>query len=230
MIEFEFAAIDIDAPHLVRYTYKLEGLEEEWVKPEGRRFVRYPGLRPSDYLFRVSAGSMRNEWPNQEISLAISIAPPWWLSRWAYAAYAGILIGLLFVGYRLRLRGVQLKQQAEMDHFKAEHLAEIDRLKSRFFANISHEFRTPLTLISGPLNGLLAMETEENKRRSMSMMLRNSQRLLRLINQLLDLSKLEAGAMRLRATRMNIVPLVKGIAYSFESSAGLRGISLELVC
>ena len=229
VIEVEFAAIDIDGPHLVQYMYRLEGVEEEWVKPGGRRFVRYPGLRPGEYVFKVRAGSMRNEWPDQEISLAISIAPPWWLSRWAYASYAGILIGLLFVGYRLRLRGIQLKQQAEMDHFKAEHLAEIDRLKSRFFANISHEFRTPLTLISGPLNGMLAVETEEKKRRSLSMMQRNSQRLLRLINQLLDLSRLEAGAMKLRTTRMDIVPLVKGIAYSFESSAGLRGISLRVV-
>ena len=163
VIEVEFAAIDIDGPHLVQYMYRLEGVEEEWVKPGGRRFVRYPGLRPGEYVFKVRAGSMRNEWPDQEISLAISIAPPWWLSRWAYASYAGILIGLLFVGYRLRLRGIQLKQQAEMDHFKAEHLAEIDRLKSRFFANISHEFRTPLTLISGPLNGMLAVETEEKE-------------------------------------------------------------------
>ncbi len=229
VIEFDFAVIDIDAPHLVQYMYKLEGLEKGWVKPEDRRFVRYPGLRPGDYLFKVRAGSMRNEWPDQEISLAISIAPSWWQSKWAYAAYAGILIGLLFVGYRLRLRGVQLKQQAEMDHFKAEHLAEVDRLKSRFFANISHEFRTPLTLISGPLNGMLAEEKEEKKRQSLSMMQRNSQRLLRLINQLLDLSKLEAGAIELHATRMNIVPFVKGIANSFESSAGLRGISVEVV-
>jgi signal transduction histidine kinase/ligand-binding sensor domain-containing protein/AraC-like DNA-binding protein len=229
VIEFEFAAIDIDAPHLVRYTYKLEGLEEEWVKPEGRRFVRYPGLRPGEYLFKVRAVSMRNEWPDQETSLVIGIAPPWWQSRWAFAAYAGILIGLLYVGYRLRLRGIQLKQQAAMDHFKAEHLAEVDRLKSRFFANVSHEFRTPLTLIRGPLNGMLAVETEEKKIQSLNMMQRSSQRLLRLINQLLDLSKLEAGAMTLRASRMNIVPLVKGIANLFESSAGLRGISIAVV-
>jgi len=228
VIEIEFAAIDIDAPHLVRYTYKLEGLEEEWVRPEDRRFVRYPGLRPGEYLFKVRAASMRNEWPDQEISLAISIAPPWWQSRGALAAYAGILIGLLYVGYRFRLRGIQLKQQAEMASFKAEHLAEVDRLKSRFFANISHEFRTPLTLISGPLNGMLAAESEEKKRESLRMMQRNSQRLLGLINQLLDLSKLEAGAMKLRATRMNIVPLVKGTANSFESSAGLRGISVDV--
>jgi signal transduction histidine kinase/DNA-binding response OmpR family regulator/ligand-binding sensor domain-containing protein len=229
VIEFEFATIDIDAPHLVWYTYKLEGLEEEWVRPEDRRFVRYPGLRPGEYLFKVRAGSMRHEWPDQETSLAVSIAPPWWQTRWALAAYAGIVLGMLFVGYRLRLRGIQLKQQAEMDHFKAEHLAEVDRLKSRFFANISHEFRTPLTLISGPLEGMVAEEKEEKKRRSLSIMQRNSQRLLRLINQLLDLSKLEAGAMKLRAARMNIVPLVKGITNSFESSAGLRGISVEVI-
>jgi signal transduction histidine kinase/ligand-binding sensor domain-containing protein/DNA-binding response OmpR family regulator len=229
VIELEFAAIDIDAPQLIQYRYKLEGLEEEWVRPENRRFVRYPGLRPGNYLFRVSAGSLRSEWPDQEIALAISITPPWWQSRLAYVAYAFILFSMLFAAYKLRLRQIQLTQQAEMDHFKAEHLAEVDSLRSRFFANISHEFRTPLTLISGPIDRMLIEEKDESKKQVLSMMKRNSKRLLRLINQLLDLAKLETGALKLRAARINIVPLVRGIACSFESSAGLRGISLEVL-
>jgi len=115
-----------------------------------------------------------------------------------------------------------------MEHFQKEHLAEVDRLKSRFFANISHEFRTPLTLILGPIQKWRDKAQEEDLEKDMGMAERNANRLLRLINQLLDLSKLEAGAMKLRATRMNIVPLVKGIAYSFESSAGIRGVDLDV--
>jgi signal transduction histidine kinase/DNA-binding response OmpR family regulator len=134
------------------------------------------------------------------------------------------------------MRQFQLRQQAELEHVHAEHLAEVDRMKSRFFANISHEFRTPLTLILGPIqkwrdqlvSGTPSPETQKALSHDLGMMQRNADRLLRLINQLLDLSKLESGAMKLRASRMNIVPLVKGIANSFESSAGIRGIQLQV--
>jgi CheY-like chemotaxis protein/nitrogen-specific signal transduction histidine kinase/AraC-like DNA-binding protein len=120
-------------------------------------------------------------------------------------------------------------KQLSLKH-RADNLAELDRLKSRFFTNISHEFRTPLTLILGPVQKWrerLAERSDDGELRSdLSMVERNAQRLLRLINQLLDFSKLEAGAMKLHARKMNIVPLVKGIAYSFESSAGMRRINL----
>jgi signal transduction histidine kinase/DNA-binding response OmpR family regulator/ligand-binding sensor domain-containing protein len=228
VLEFEFAAIDIDAPELIQYRFQLEGLESDWVNPQDRRYVRYPGLAPGDYTFKVRATNSRSDWPAQEIALRISILPPWWRATWAYAAYGLLVIGLLYTVYRVRLRQVRLQQEVKMEHFQREHLAEVDRLKSRFFANISHEFRTPLTLILGPIQKWRERTREEDEKKDLSMAERNAHRLLRLINQLLDLSKLEAGAMKLRATRMNIVPLVKGIAYSFESSAGLRGIALTV--
>ena len=228
VIEFEFAAIEIDAPHLVRYTYKLEGLEEEWVKPGERRFVRYPGLRPGEYAFKVRAGSMRDEWPDQDISLAISIAPPWWLSRWAYASYVCLFIGLLVTAYRLRVREIHLKQRAEMEHLQAERLAAVDRLKSRFFANISHEFRTPLTLILGPVRQMIASDTSPEKRRQLLDIVHgNGQKLLLLINQLLDLSKLEAGSMKLAAEKCDLVRLLRGLVMLYQSFADTRGIRLE---
>ena len=115
-----------------------------------------------------------------------------------------------------------------MEHLEAEKMHEVDRMKSRFFANISHEFRTPLTLILGPLEKLIAEAGDNNMRERLGMMRRNARKLLGLINQLLDLSKLEAGAMKVHARPVNIVPIVKGIAHSFESSAGLRSIQLTV--
>jgi signal transduction histidine kinase/ligand-binding sensor domain-containing protein/DNA-binding response OmpR family regulator len=243
-LEIEFAAIE--PSQLIGYYYRLEGLEDVWVHPENRRFVRYPGLSPGEYVLRIKAVSIRSYWPEQQIAIALSISPPWWRTKPAYALYGILLIGLLSAAYRVRVRQLSLRQ-------RAEHMAEVDRLKSRFFANISHEFRTPLTLILGPIqkwkerflrehpesaNGLIQTPATESLshtsdagelQRDLSMVERNAHRLLRLINQLLDLSKLEAGAMNLRASRLNIVPLVRGIAYSFESSAGLRHISLDVV-
>jgi signal transduction histidine kinase/ligand-binding sensor domain-containing protein/CheY-like chemotaxis protein/AraC-like DNA-binding protein len=223
VLELEFAALEIDAQRLVKYQYKLEGVETDWVTPKDRRSVRYPGLSPGDYLFRARATSVRGEWPDQEIALAINVAPPWWRSWWAYLAYGFFIVGLLTVAYQMRVKQLSLKH-------RADNLAELDRLKTRFFTNISHEFRTPLTLILGPVQkwrDRLEERSDDGELHSdLSMVERNAQRLLRLINQLLDFSKLEAGAMKLHARRMNIVPVVKGIAYSFESSAGMRRINL----
>jgi signal transduction histidine kinase/DNA-binding response OmpR family regulator/ligand-binding sensor domain-containing protein len=228
VLEFEFACLDIDVPSLIAYRYQLEGLEKQWVKPKERRYVRYTAVPPGEYVFRVEAIPLRGEWPGQQIALSITISPPWWQTVWAYAAYVGVFLGVLFTGHRLRLRGVRLHHQMEMEHSRAERIEEVDRLKSRFFANISHEFRTPITLIQGPIEGLLERTSDPRSVQQLGMIRRNANVLLQLINQLLDLSKLEAGAMKLRACRMNIVPLIKGIVFSFESSAGIRGVALNV--
>ncbi|HXX62346.1 MAG TPA: two-component regulator propeller domain-containing protein, partial [Bacteroidota bacterium] len=228
VFEFEYAAIDIDGRGPAEYQYQLEGQEQSWVKANDRRYVRYTGVPPGEYVFRVRAASAWGRWADQEIAIAISIAPPWWRSTWAYAGYMLICLSVLYSGYRIRMRQVQLKHDAEMAGFKADHLAEMDQMKSRFFANISHEFRTPLTLILGPLESLMDESPTDRVREKLAMIKRNAQALLRLINQLLDLSKLEAGAMIIRPRRMDIVPIVKGIAGSFETSAGLRGVALDI--
>jgi len=109
--------------------------------------------------------------------------------------------------------------QAEKQHLETTKLQELDHLKSRFFANISHEFRTPLTLIMGQSDSLLASQSETKFKNKLDAIFRNAQQLLRLINQLLDLSKLEAGRMELRAVHGNIVPLLQRLTYNFESLA-----------
>jgi signal transduction histidine kinase/ligand-binding sensor domain-containing protein/DNA-binding response OmpR family regulator len=239
VVAIEFAAVEFDAQQYVRFQYRLEGLDKTWVEPSGRRFVRYAGLGPGEYTFRIRAVNLRGFWPPQEAALALTITPPWWQTTWAYVGYGLLAFGLLFGGYRLRMHQVGLKQRAELEHVRAKHLAEVDRMKSRFFANISHEFRTPLTLILGPISkwnelldsgepSLSSPATRQSLSRDLGMMQRSARRLLRLINQLLDLSKLEAGAMKLRASRINIVPLVRGVANSFESAAGMRGVGLEV--
>ena len=228
VLELTFAATDIDAPDLVRYAYRLIGLEHEWVNPKDRRYVRYTALPPGDYTFSVRATSAWREWPDREIAFPFRITPPWWRTAWAYAGYGLLFIGLLLSVYRVRLQQIRLKQRVEMEHFQAEHLAEVDRLKSRFFANISHEFRTPLTLVLGPIRKWREKNSGEELTKDMGVAERNAERLLSLVNQLLDLSKIEAGAMSLRARPLNIVPIVRGIAYSFESSAGLRKIGLDV--
>jgi signal transduction histidine kinase/DNA-binding NarL/FixJ family response regulator len=227
VIELEFAALDIDAPQLVEYRYRLEGLEKEWVEPKDRRYVRYPGLRPGEYQFRVKAVSSRGEWPDREIAVAISIAPPWWQTRWAYTGYVLLLISLVVSAYQLRVKQIRLKQLVEMEHFQAERIAEVDRLKSRFFANISHEFRTPLTLILGPAEQGIESTREPSTRQKLHLIKNNTERLHSLVNQLLDFSRLESGTMKLQVRRNDVVEFLRRTVMSFESWAERKRINLE---
>jgi signal transduction histidine kinase/DNA-binding response OmpR family regulator/ligand-binding sensor domain-containing protein len=223
-ISFEFAALNYLNGERNQYAYKMEGVDEAWIHSGTRRYVSYPNLNPGEYIFRVKGSNNEGLWNETGTSVTIVISPPWWRTMWAYAAYVSLFAGALFGGYRLRLRQIRLQQMVEMEHFQREHLADVDRLKSRFFANISHEFRTPLTLVLGPLEKLRFRFPDKESQHVLGMMKRNAHQLLGLVNQLLDLSKLEAGEMKLHACQANIVPFVRGVAYSFESLAGMRKI------
>ena len=129
--------------------------------------------------------------------------------------YVFAFFGLVYLLRRNELRKINLRQELELKHVQAEQLAELDIEKNKFFSNISHEFRTPLTLIMGPLEQMLSTGHYKEEAKKLTLMLRNSQRLLGLINQLLELSKFESGKMKLRAVRHNIIPFLKGIVNSF---------------
>ena len=134
--------------------------------------------------------------------------------------------GVLYGGRRFEINRQQLKHQAELKHVEAEKLKELDNVKSDFFANISHEFRTPLTLILGPTEQLMEEATEGGKKK-LALIRRNAQRLLRLINELLDLSKLESGKAQLQASPGNFITFLKGVVMSFESWARGQGIDFK---
>jgi signal transduction histidine kinase/DNA-binding response OmpR family regulator/ligand-binding sensor domain-containing protein len=227
VVGFEFVATDLASPLLVKYHCQLEGLDNDWVDPGDRRYVRYAGLQPGTYVFRVKATSARDEWPEQQVSLAITIAPPWWRSWWAYGGYALFMFAILSLAYRARLKQIGLRQKAEMEHFQAEHLAEVDRLKSRFFANISHEFRTPLTLILGPTDQLLETTRDSSERQKLGLIQDNAKKLLALVSQLLDFSRLESGVMRLQVSSGDVVRFLRRIVLSFESWAERKQIRLS---
>jgi signal transduction histidine kinase len=123
-------------------------------------------------------------------------------------------------------KNIKLESQTAQLKEQSEKLKEMDKVKSRFFANISHEFRTPLTLIMGPLEQMLSEDRDNKEKMKLNLMLRNSQRLLGLINQLLELSKLESGKVKLQASRQNVIPILRGIAASFEPLADQRELEL----
>ena len=225
---FEFSALGLHNPRQNKYAYELEGFDNNWILSGNRHYAAYTNVPPGEYVFRVKGSNSDGVWNEKGTALRIVITPPLWKTWWAYAAYAVLGAALLYSLYRLRLNRVRLRYRLAMERLESEKMREVDRMKSRFFANISHEFRTPLTLVLGPLENLLTEMKDEKVRQRLRVIKRNAQKLLGLINQLLDLSKLEAGGMKVRSRQLNIVPIVRGIAFSFESSAGLRKIDLSV--
>jgi len=225
---FEFSALDYNGPEKNQFAYMLEGFNDEWVHTTAhRRFANYTGVSPGDYVFRVKASNNDGFWNEEGISVRVSITPPPWKTWWAYTLYGLAIITLIIAWRRYDLKRHRLEQALEVEQVEAEKLKELDSMKSRFFANISHEFRTPLTLILGPLDKLIGQTDDEKCVRDLNMMQRNARRLQRLINQLLNLSKLEAGEMKLIAGERNIVGLVRGYVHSFESLAKQKNIKLQ---
>ena len=179
------------------------------------------GLSVRFYLGRLVTGSIY--WDD----LSITILPPWWATGWAYTAYFMMLSTSVFGLWRFQVNRLKMRHELEMSDFEASKLREMDKVKSRFFANISHEFRTPLTLILGPIENLLSRTKNKESRTELRMMKRSGERLLRLINQLLDLSKIESGDMALKARSEDVILPLRGVVNSFLSLAERKKITLE---
>lgn len=227
-LSFEFAALDYIDPAKNQYAYMMEGVDHDWVYTGNRRFVNYSGIPPGKYTFKVKGSNNDGYWNETGTSLVIIIHPPPWKTWWAYCLYILILILLFFAWRRYDLKRHRLKKQLEIEQIEIEKLGELDSMKSHFFANVSHEFRTPLTLILGPLGNLKKEVSSEKGVNDLGIIKRNAMRLQQLINQLLNLSKLESGKMKIQAHKVNIIQLVSGYTQNFESLAKQKGIKLEI--
>jgi signal transduction histidine kinase/DNA-binding response OmpR family regulator/ligand-binding sensor domain-containing protein len=241
-LRFQFAAPFFENESSTTYQVFLEGYDNGWSDFSRETQKDYTNLHPGFYAFRVRA---KNVYENvsREAVFPFQVLPPWYLTWWAFLIYtfSFFLVIYFIVKWRSgkleqekqRLQQIVEERTSEIENKnrqledQSEKLKEMDRIKSRFFANISHEFRTPLTLIMGPLEQILAGYHDNELEKKVTLALRNSQRLLELINQLLDLSKLESGKMKLKASRQNIIPFIKGIAAAFDSLAIQKKLTLK---
>jgi signal transduction histidine kinase/DNA-binding response OmpR family regulator/ligand-binding sensor domain-containing protein len=237
VLTLEFSSNELSAPEKSRYRYILDGFDPNWNEVDaGTRRVTYTNLDPGNYVFRLRASNRDQVWSLLERQLSIVILPPPWRTWWAYTGYS-LLVAALLVGARRsivqreRLKAsLQLeKVEREKEHFELEKAKEVDRVKTSFFTNISHEFRTPLTLIKGPVDTMLERYKDDPEAVSrLKLVQRNSDLLLKLINQLLDLAKLESGTLKVEKTDAEAYSFVRGVAGSFESMAKQKGISLVI--
>jgi signal transduction histidine kinase/ligand-binding sensor domain-containing protein/DNA-binding response OmpR family regulator len=228
VISFEFAALDFHSPAKNKYAYMLEGFEEDWKFTDAsRRYVTYTNLDPGEYTFIVKGSNNNGIWNEEGATLKLIILPPWWQTIWAFILYAVIVLTVVYYTWKLQLKRVRIKHEYEMSRFETQKLHEMDQMKSRFFTNVSHEFRTPLTLILGPANDLINKEEDKSKKEELKIIRKSADRLHGLVNQLLDLSKLEADRMKLETCAENIIPLLKGLVLSFASLADRKKITLK---
>jgi signal transduction histidine kinase/DNA-binding response OmpR family regulator len=227
-LRFDYIGLHFGEPEKNQYKYLLENFDDDWIDAGSQRNATYTNLNAGEYVFRVTACNRDGIWNEEGASLKIIIPPPFWASWWAYSLYVMFAFGLLYGVRRYELNRTHLKNQVKLDEVKLKEREETDKMKSRFFANISHEFRTPLTLILGPTEKILSKSADDETQKQLSLVKRSANRLLGLINQLLDLSKLEEGKLELRTSKSNIVPFIKGLTMSFESIAERKDITLKV--
>ena len=225
-LTFYFTAIDWAAPHKIRYSYRMEGLHTNWSQPTAEPVSDYRNLSFGTYTFQIRAIGESGVW-SEPFEYPFTILPPWWHTMWAYGLYGFLFLSALYSLRRYELNRFNLKNQLKIEKVETGSLRNLNKLKSHFFANISHEFRTPLTLILGQTETLLQSEENRKKKEKLFSVNSNAERLLALVNQLLDLSKLEAGKLKLKAKPQNIVSFLKNLLFSFESHAEANQIQLN---
>ena len=227
IISFEFAALEYTEPNKNQYAYKLEGFNEDWINIGNKREAIYTNLDPGNYVFRVKASNNDGIWNEQGKSIKLIINPPWWKTTWAIFLWVSIfLFGIYYANQILSYR-VKMKERVKFGEQQVVKLKELDQLKTNLFSNISHEFRTPLTLILNPLKSILPKIEKKEVKQEMDVVLRNANRLLQLVNQILDLSKLEAGKMKKTTTVGDMIKVVKVMVYSFDSLADNLSIGFQ---
>ena len=225
-ITFQFSTVNYDKSEANLYQYYLEGNDDVWSQWTTETVKEYTNVSNGNYKFHVRSKNIYGI-IGKEDSFDFIVLSPWYFSGWAYVLYSIIFLGLLFLLRHFELKRLNKKHAVELDLVAFEKLKELDQLKSQFFANISHEFRTPLTLILGQIESVLSSKIDVKEKGKLHVANRNARRLLTLINQLLDLSKIESGSMELKAEQHNIVSFLKSLFWSFESIAESKKITLK---
>lgn len=241
-IEFSYSLSSYINESTHQYQYYLDGFDRDWSEWSKDSRKEYTNLPSGNFVFRVRALNAFGEM-SSEASFDFYIPTPWYQSRWAVFVYIIVFLYAvwLFINYRtkyLEKRNIELesivsertkevREQKETLEEQAKKLVELDRLKSNFFTNISHEFRTPLTLVMGQIENILDSTNEVKVKAKLKMALSNSKRLHSLINQLLELSRLEAGEIKLKVANVELINFLKKIFSAFESYAERKNLKLQ---
>lgn len=220
----KFGALEYSSPEKIRYASLLEGWDEDWIESGNIRNVNYNNLTEGKYTLKIKNTNSNGEWNENYASLQIVILPPWYRSIWAYLCYLCLATYLGYLIYRYQQERSFLRYQVKLAEYKAEKEREVGESRQSFFTNITHEFRTPLTMILNPLKEIMQGIKQDVKKEDLNLVYRNSQRLLSLVDQLLLFRKTESEMGSLVISEFDLHELCRQTFDYFEQEAATRGI------
>lgn len=228
-IGFDFTAIDYFNSQKIQYSYFLEGFDKDWVLAGNQRSAAYTNIPSGDYIFHIKKTNNYGVWDKQERVLTIQIKPPIWKTTFAIVLYIILFITLLLFFRKITISRIEQKNLLENEKMEKERIKEMNNMKLRFFTNISHEFRTPLSLIIGPIEKLISLsETPQEDGSLLQIIKRNARILQNLINELMDFRKLETGNMKLILTKTDINNFITNNYVSFKTIAVEKEIDFDI--
>lgn len=224
----EFAALSYINPKKNRYAYQLADIDKGWVFTDGsNRLATYTNIGPGEYIFRVKASNSDGVWNEQGITIRIIIQPPFWKTGLAYTIYVLAVLAALYMARLRIIKKARAKFALATERREALRINELNRMKIKFITNLSHEFRTPLSLILSPAEKLIK-NTDNTEPKQLGILIkRNAKRLLLLVNQLLDFRKMEVNELKLNKSKGDIADFIKDTTDSFCDLAEAKGIALN---
>ncbi|KPL20741.1 MAG: hypothetical protein AMS23_10445 [Bacteroides sp. SM1_62] len=227
----QFIAPNFIDPENTWYQYQLSGEDGSWQDLGTSNAIHFTKLKAGSYELRLRASSDQDKFIGEFTAITLRIAPPWWRSQLAYLIYFMIMLGLLYLFFIISRRWERLRQNLRFEHLQREQEKEFNQRRLKFFTDISHELRTPLTLILAPLERIVQSNFGSAKlKNQLMLMLRNGDRMMQLINQLLDIRRLETGNLQLQAAEGNMANFIKEVSLSFRELAHDRDIDFKVIC
>lgn len=228
-ISIEYSALNYISSNRNQYAYKLEGFDKNWNQVGTRRVAYYTNIPPGEYVFIVKGSNNDGIWNNSGKKLHITILPPLWKTWWAYLIYFIFVTGIVWFVIKYFADKKRLENDIKLKQLEAKSLAEFHKTRDKLFTNFSHELRTPLTLILSPLEEMAKKEhesTDPGKMKTISLMLSNARRLLRLVSNLMDFQKRESGALKMKIIQGDIIRFSQEMISFFEELALSRNVQL----
>jgi len=226
-----FVALNYTIPKQNHYAYKLEGFDKDWNYTGSVNTAYYTNLDPGSYVFRVKASNNDGMWSSDDTTIGIYVRPPFWRTIYAYLFYVLVVGALLLYSRHRGIMRIRKKFALEQERQEAQRVLELDRMKLKFLTNLSHEFRTPISLIMGPVDQLIAaekggrsLEKQDGSQDKLRMIKRNARRLLNLVNQLLDFRRMEEHELKLQLSEGELVAFVKDVSQSFTDMSDRKNI------
>ncbi|MEA5128453.1 MAG: two-component regulator propeller domain-containing protein [Proteiniphilum sp.] len=231
VISFKFVALNYISPQKNRYAYRMEGFDQDWIEAGSeQRTAIYTNLDPGEYTFKVKASNNDGVWNEEPVELKITIKPPFWRTAYAYLLYMLILTGIIYLIIKYFTVRERDRNNLRIAKIEADRIREMEKIKINLFTNVSHEFRTPLSLILGPLTQIIDKKSYRKEDEGLyTLMHRNAQRLLRLINQLLDFRKMETGKLELNLQYDNVIKFITNLTGTFSFYATEKNIRYTVV-